>query len=115
MNLSIIVSALRKGAMVRNPTPLKWAGAVVTVAIVGLSIAQANGYLLEVDDAGITELVMAVLVLYSQIASTEKIGVLPAAPRNADELHSEQLPPSRDRENAENEYWSGDRGPFSTD
>jgi hypothetical protein len=40
--------------------------------------------LVDVQESAIVELVMAGIVLYSQIASTEKIGLLPPDRRDAD-------------------------------
>ena len=73
-----LLRALRVGASVQNPTSLKWAGVAVAVAIIALEVAKSYGVLADVSEAALIELVMAALVLYSQIASTEKIGVLPA-------------------------------------
>jgi hypothetical protein len=50
--------------------------------IIALEVAKSYGVLADVQESALIELVMAALVLYSQIASTEKIGVLPAARRD---------------------------------
>lgn len=75
--LSTLIRALRTGASVKNPTPLKWAGVAVAVAIIALEVAKSQGVLVDVSETAIIELVMVIVVLYSQIASTDKIGVLP--------------------------------------
>lgn len=75
--LTTLIRALRTGASVENPTPLKWAGAVVTVALIALDVAKSYGVLADVSDALVIESVMAALVLYAQFATTDKIGLLP--------------------------------------
>ena len=77
MSPNRLIHALRIGASVKNPTPLKWAGVAVAVAIIALEVSKSYGVFADVTESSIVELVMAALVLYSQIASTEKIGVLP--------------------------------------
>lgn len=94
-----LLRALRVGASVRNPTPLKWAGVAIAVAIIALEVAKSYGVLADVSEAALIELVMAALVLYSQIASTEKIGLLPPDRRDSDppeRVRRESLPPRTD-------------------
>jgi hypothetical protein len=67
--------------------------------IIALEIAKSHGVLADVSEAAIIELVMAGLVLYAQIASTDKIGILPADHRDpdlADRLRNQTVPPSAD-------------------
>lgn len=83
-----LLHSLRIGASVKNPTPLKWSGVVVAVAIIALEVAKSYGVLTDVTESSIIELVMAALVLYSQIASTDKIGLLPEKLETDEQLSS---------------------------
>jgi hypothetical protein len=105
--------ALRTGASVPNPTPLKWAGVAVAVALIALEVAKSYGVLADVQESAIIELVMAGLVLYSQIASTDKIGILPANRRDHDpeRMQSESVPTRADAPEARNSTGFPD-GPF---
>ncbi len=71
------IRALRRGAAIQNPTPFKWAGVAVTVALIGLNVAQSYGFLTGISETDWIELVMAALLIYAQIATTTKIGILP--------------------------------------
>jgi hypothetical protein len=84
VNIGFLVASLRKGATVANPTPFKWAGLAVAVGLVVLKVAQASGYWLEIDDEIVIELVMATLVLWAHVATTDKIGLLPPKPPRPD-------------------------------
>lgn len=118
MPLSTLILALRKGASVKNPTPYKWAGAAVAVGLVALKAAQAAGYLLEIEDEVVIELVMAGVVLWAHVATTDKIGLLPAARDHSaagggagERLHDQPLPSGADA--AEQRESGGfPRGPF---
>lgn len=105
MNLSILLSALRQGASVKNPTPVKWAGFAVLGALVALNSAQAAGYLLEVESSHVIEIVFLLLALYAETVSTDKIGLWPRA-RDAgptdrvdgpERLRDQPLPPDPHR------------------
>ena len=116
--IRMLIHALRVGASVPNPTPLKWAGVAVAVAIIALEVAKSYGVLADVSEAALIELVMAGLVLYSQIASTEKIGVLPPDRRIHDAVHDRLHPESvsADADEAKGGGFFGtDRGPFFPD
>jgi hypothetical protein len=88
-----LLHALRVGASVPNPTPLKWAGVAVAIAIIALEVAKSYGVLADVQESAIIELVMAAIVLYSQFASTGKIGLLPRRADAPERMQSEPLPP----------------------
>jgi hypothetical protein len=76
--LATFIKALRTGASVPNPTPLKWAGVVVACALVLLETAKAHGVLTDVSETDVIEGIMALVVVYAQLATTDKIGLLPA-------------------------------------
>lgn len=78
-----IISALRVGASIKNQTGVKWAGLAVAAALSLLAVAQSFGYLQDVESAGVVELVMALVVLYAQAATTTKVGLLPSDKRAA--------------------------------
>jgi hypothetical protein len=81
MNLLSIIKALRIGASLPNPTPIKWAGIFFAAMLIALQVAQHFGFLQEVsaDDWG--QLSLLLLILYSQVATTEKVGVFPREKR----------------------------------
>lgn len=72
-----LIHALRVGGSVKNPTPVKWAGVAVAIGIAVLEIAKSYGFLITVDESSMIELIMAGIVLYTQFATTDKIGILP--------------------------------------
>ena len=72
-----LIHALRVGGSVKNPTPIKWAGVVVAIGIAILEVAKSYGFLVTVDESSMIELVMAAIILYTQFATTDKIGILP--------------------------------------
>jgi hypothetical protein len=92
MNLLSIIKALRIGSSLPNPTPFKWAGIFSGVALIILQVAQQYGFLTGVSADDWLQLAMLLLVLYSQIATTNKVGILPAAPAAAPVVQPESLP-----------------------
>jgi hypothetical protein len=86
-----IIKALRVGTSIKNETGVKWAGAAVAFALVGLTVAQSFGYLEGVQSASVIELVMVLVVLYTQVATTTKIGLLPPDRHDAMRLERERL------------------------
>jgi hypothetical protein len=86
-----IIKALRVGTSIKNETGVKWAGAAVAFALVGLTVAQSFGYLEGVQSASVIELVMVLVVLYTQVATTTKIGLLPPDRDDAMRIERERL------------------------
>ena len=78
MNILSIIKALRMGASLPNPTPIKWAGIFFAAMLIALQVAQHYGLLQGVSADDWINLSLLLLILYSQIATTEKVGILPA-------------------------------------
>ena len=93
MNLLSIIKALRIGASLPNPTPIKWAGIFFAAMLIALQIAQHFGFLTGVSADDWINLSLLLLILYSQIATTEKVGILPAARSQLPELRTDTVPP----------------------
>jgi hypothetical protein len=93
MNILSIIKALRMGASLPNPTPIKWAGIFFAVMLIALQFAQHFGFLLGVSADDWINLSLLLLILYSQIATTEKVGILPPARVQFPELHIDAVPP----------------------
>ena len=79
MNVLSVIKALRVGSSLPNPTPYKWAGIFFAAMLIALQAAQHLGFLAGVSADDWLQLAMLLLVLYSQIATSEKVGVLPPA------------------------------------
>lgn len=89
MNLMMLLSALRKGRSLPNPTGWKWFGVASTVGalalVSGSMFAVSRGWLregIDLDTAlNLSGAALALLIpsIYSQVATTDKIG-LPADP-----------------------------------
>lgn len=72
-----LIHALRVGGTVKNPTSIKWVGVAVAAGIVVLEIAKSYGFFVSIDESSMIELIMAGVILYTQFATTDKIGILP--------------------------------------
>jgi hypothetical protein len=92
MNLLSIIKALRMGASLPNPTPIKWAGIFFAAMLIALQAAQQFGLLVGVSADDWINLSLLLLILYSQIATTDKVGILPAARAQLPELHLDAVP-----------------------
>ena len=92
MNMLSIIKALRMGASLPNPTPIKWAGIFFAAMLIALQVAQHFGFLSGVSTDDWLQLAMLLLVLYSQVATTDKVGILPAARPDTPVVQHESLP-----------------------
>ena len=72
-----LIRSLRAGASLPNPTGWKWFGVAMVAGILALRVAQYFGFVTGFSEADIFELVALVGALYTQLATTEKIGLLP--------------------------------------
>lgn len=86
-----MINALRVGASVKNQTGVKWAGTAVAAMLLALMIAKSFGYLEGVQNDSIVELVMVLVVLYSQLAGSTDVGLLPRDQRASNAKPSPEL------------------------
>lgn len=119
--ISSVFRALRVGASVQNTKGTKWAGFAAMAAIIILNIAKANGVLSDVQEKEFVdftvlavESVLALFAAYSQLATTEKIGLLPPADRDPriDERLRDQSVPTRSDETEPDRKSGFPEGPF---
>lgn len=115
-----LLRALRVGASVQTTKEMKWAGVVAAVTVFALNVAKANGVLADVAESEavhlalvVTESVLAIFAAYSQIASTDKIGVLPRKGRRIEAMSDEEINDLLDRR--ESERMRADRLPPRSD
>lgn len=117
-----LIRALRVGASVQNQKGMKWTGIVAAIAIVVLNVAKAKGVFVDVGETEFVNLailsvesILAIIAAYSQIASTEKVGLLPAAdrdPRIDERLRDQPVPTGADAAEKRNRDTGFPDGPF---
>lgn len=72
-----VFDALRQGSALAQSTRWKWAGVAFVALSLANTAARLAGYESGFTDTEILELVALLGALYTQLATTEKIGILP--------------------------------------
>ena len=112
IDIKTLIYALKKGASVENPTGLKYTGLLVTLALLGLSVAQSYGLFSEISGEVLIDLVLAAILLYAQVASTDKIGFGPDSYQQPGGLRDKKLQTGADKQTKPSESSKFPSGPF---
>lgn len=76
MKISELFGALQRGNSLPHAAQWKWSGVVALALVLLMQASRALGWVPpEVTDDAVLELVGALYALYTQVATTEKIGV----------------------------------------
>lgn len=76
MNPSILLSALKLGRSLPHAARWKWSGAVTLLLLALLQVGRVLGWVPpEVTDESAVEFVGVVYALYTQLATSEKVGL----------------------------------------